>query len=65
MGERVFIAWAGLKGAVPILLAAFAVVASVSEAPRIYLIVFVVVIFSVVGQGSLASRRRTTPGRPD
>lgn len=52
-GERLFISWAGLKGAVPILLAAFAVVAGVDEADRIYLIVFVVVIFSVVVQGSL------------
>jgi cell volume regulation protein A len=52
-GERLFIAWAGLKGAVPILLAAFAVVAAVDQANRIYLIVFVVVIFSVVVQGSL------------
>jgi cell volume regulation protein A len=52
-GERLFVAWAGLKGAVPILLAAFAVLAKVDEAARIYLIVFVVVIFSVVVQGSL------------
>jgi cell volume regulation protein A len=51
--ERVFVAWAGLKGAVPILLAAFAVLAGVREAERIYLIVFVVVMFSVVIQGSL------------
>jgi cell volume regulation protein A len=52
-GERLFIAWAGLKGAVPILLAAFAVLEGVDEANRIYMIVFVVVIFSVVVQGSL------------
>jgi cell volume regulation protein A len=52
-GERLFISWTGLKGAVPILLAAFAVLAGVDEADRIYLIVFVVVIFSVVVQGSL------------
>jgi cell volume regulation protein A len=52
-GERVFVAWAGLKGAVPILLAAFALLAGVDDAMRIYLIVFVVVIFSVVVQGSL------------
>jgi potassium/hydrogen antiporter len=63
-GERVFIAWAGLKGAVPILLAAFAVVAAVDQANRIYLIVFVVVIFSVVVQGSLievVARRLRVP----
>ena len=52
-GERLFVAWAGLKGAVPILLAAFALLENVDEAKRIYLIVFVVVIFSVVVQGSL------------
>jgi cell volume regulation protein A len=51
--ERVFVAWAGLKGAVPILLAAFAVLAGVRDAERIYLMVFVVVMFSVVIQGSL------------
>jgi potassium/hydrogen antiporter len=52
-GERAFIAWSGLKGAVPILLAAFAVIAEVQEADRIYGIVFVVVLVSVVGQGTL------------
>jgi cell volume regulation protein A len=51
--ERVFVTWAGLKGAVPILLAAFAVLAGVRDAERIYLMVFVVVMLSVVIQGSL------------
>jgi cell volume regulation protein A len=51
--ERAFIAWCGLKGAVPILLAAFAVLSEVPDAERIYGIVFVVVLFSVVGQGTL------------
>jgi cell volume regulation protein A len=49
--ERVFLAWGGLKGAVPILLAAFAVLEGVSSANRIYGIVFVVVAFSVIVQG--------------
>jgi potassium/hydrogen antiporter len=60
MGERLFIAWGGLKGAVPILLAALAVLADVDEAQRLYEIVFVVVLFSVAVQGSslaLAARR--------
>ena len=64
LGERLFIAWAGLKGAVPILLAAFAVLQGVDQASRIYLIVFVVVIFSVVLQGSpieLVARRLGVP----
>ena len=51
-GERVFIAWGGLKGAVPILLGALAVLAAVGEAGRLYGIVFLVVLFSVVVQGA-------------
>ena len=51
--ERAFIAWSGLKGAVPIMLAALAVIAAVDDAPEIYNVVFVVVLFSVVVQGSL------------
>jgi potassium/hydrogen antiporter len=54
-GERIFIAWGGLKGAVPILLAAFAILAEVDDARRLYEIVFVVVLFSVVVQGSSLS----------
>ena len=52
-GERGFIMWSGLKGAVPILLASLAVVASTDYARELYGIVFVVVLFSVVVQGSL------------
>ena len=52
-GERLFVAWSGLKGAVPILLAAFAVIAAVDDAAQIYDIVFVVVLFSVAVQGTL------------
>jgi cell volume regulation protein A len=51
-GERVFVMWSGLKGAVPILLASFAVLGEVANANRIYGIVFVVVAFSVVLQGA-------------
>jgi cell volume regulation protein A len=51
-GERLFVMWGGLKGAVPILLAAFAVAASVPHAQRLYETVFVVVLASVVVQGS-------------
>jgi potassium/hydrogen antiporter len=51
-GERVFVMWSGLKGAVPILLASFAVLANVEDARRIYGIVFVVVAFSVALQGA-------------
>lgn len=52
-GDRVFIAWSGLKGAVPILLAAFALLDGVEGAETVYGIVFVAVLFSVFGQGSL------------
>jgi cell volume regulation protein A len=59
-GERAFIAWSGLKGAVPILLAAFAVIGGVRGADSVYGVVFVAVLFSVFGQGSLvpAAARR-------
>ena len=49
--ERVFVIWGGLKGAVPILLAAFALGGGVADARRIYETVFVVVLASVVVQG--------------
>jgi cell volume regulation protein A len=66
LGERAFIAWSGLKGAVPILLASLVLLGGVSEADRIYGIVFVVVAFSVLVQGSLvpaAARRCGVPIR--
>jgi potassium/hydrogen antiporter len=50
--ERLFVIWGGLRGAVPILLAAFAVLAAVEDADRVYDIVYVVVAFSVIVQGS-------------
>ena len=50
-GEKVFVVWGGLKGAVPILLGSLAVLAGVDEAGRIYGIIFVVVLFSVFVQG--------------
>ena len=52
-GERLFVMWSGLKGAVPILLAALALIAGVDDGQEIYGIVFVVVLFSVVVQGTL------------
>ncbi|MGB2953256.1 MAG: cation:proton antiporter [Gaiellaceae bacterium] len=67
-GERFFVMWSGLKGAVPILLAAFTLLAGVEGADRIYGIVFVVVAFSVVLQGMtiplLASRAGVHGGVP-
>ena len=52
IGERLFLMWGGLKGAVPIFLAAFAILAGVDHAQRLYGIVFVVVALSVVVQGT-------------
>ncbi|MDQ1722581.1 MAG: potassium/hydrogen antiporter [Pseudonocardiales bacterium] len=52
--ERAFVLFAGLKGAVPILLGSFVLAAHVPDAERLYGIVVVVVLFSVLLQGSLA-----------
>ncbi len=64
--ERLFVIWCGLRGAVPILLATFALLEGVDQAERIYDIVFVVVAFSVLVQGStvpLVARRLKIPMR--
>jgi cell volume regulation protein A len=64
LGERLFIMWGGLKGAVPILLGTLIVLSDVDEARRLYEIVFVVVTFSVVVQGGSipwAARRLGVP----
>jgi cell volume regulation protein A len=49
--ETAFIAWAGLKGAVPMLLGVLAVSGGVPDAARLLAIVFVVVVASIVMQG--------------
>jgi cell volume regulation protein A len=51
--ERSFVLFAGLKGAVPILLGSYLLAAGVPDASRLYGIVAVVVIFSVFVQASL------------
>ena len=66
-GERVFVLFAGLKGAVPILLGELLLAADLPDAERLYGIVVVVVIFSVVVQGSLVptvARRLGVPMQP-
>ena len=45
--------WAGLKGAVPILLGVFIVAEGVDHAAQMYAVIFVVVVFSVFVQGGL------------
>ena len=51
--ENAFVLFAGLKGAVPILLGLSIVAAHVAHAQRLYGIVIIVVAFSVLVQGSL------------
>jgi cell volume regulation protein A len=51
-GERAFIVWGGLKGAVPILLGTTVLLAGVADAQRIDDIVVVVVFLSVLVQGT-------------
>jgi potassium/hydrogen antiporter len=66
VGERLFVMWGGLKGAVPILLGTLVLLSGVSQANRIYDIVFLVVAFSVVVQGTsipFAAKRLGVPMR--
>jgi potassium/hydrogen antiporter len=65
-GEKLFLLWGGLKGAVPILLGSLAVLEGVDESARIYGIIFVVVLFSVIVQGGsvpFAAHRLRVPFR--
>jgi cell volume regulation protein A len=50
-GEKLFVIWGGLRGAVPILLGTFALLAGAPSAQRIYHLLFIVVAFSVIFQG--------------
>lgn len=62
--ERWFVLWAGLKGAVPILLGTYILASDDGNRVKAYDIVFVVVLFSVVVQGGLVpwlSRRLNLP----
>lgn len=52
-GERGFVLWAGLKGAVPILLGTYVLAERLPSASRVYDVIFVVVCISVVVQGGL------------
>jgi cell volume regulation protein A len=52
-GERAFVLWSGLKGAVPILLGTYVITEGVDGSGRIYSVIFVVVLVSVTVQGGL------------
>ena len=56
--SALFVLFAGLKGAVPILLGELLLTADVPDAERLYGIVVIVVIFSVLVQGSLVPPSR-------
>lgn len=67
--ELAFVAWVGLRGAVPIMLATFPVFAGVPGATRVFDLVFFVVVVSAVVQGASvrwAARRLglEVPGPP-
>ena len=66
--ERVMLGWAGLRGAIPIWLATFPVVAGVGDAPEVFNVVFFVVVASTLVQGAsfepLARRLGVTTTEP-
>jgi len=53
VGERAFVLWSGLKGAVPILLGTYVLASGTAPDRLVYEVIFVVVLFSVVVQGGL------------
>ncbi len=65
--ERVFVSWAGLRGAVPIVLATFALSAGISDSATIFNAVFFVVVVSTIVQGLTLepiARRLGLTGKP-
>ena len=58
--EQVFLSWAGLRGAVPIVLATFPIVEGVPDAIRLLNIVFILVVVFTLVQGPEPGRRSRT-----
>ncbi len=66
--ESVLVGWAGLRGAIPVVLATFPVIAGVPQAERFFNLVFFVVLLSTLIQGAtfepLARSLGLTGGQP-
>ena len=62
--ERAFVLWAGLKGAVPVLLGTYLLTSSQDHRLEAYDVVFVVVLFSVLVQGGLVPAVAARLGLP-
>jgi cell volume regulation protein A len=66
--ERVMLGWAGLRGAIPIWLATFPVIAGVEDSEFLFNVIFFVVVTSTLVQGAtfepLARRLRVTTSEP-
>ena len=65
-GERAFVLWSGLKGAVPVLLGTYVLSSGQADEVLLFDVIFVVVAFSVIVQGSLVfplARRWRVPMR--
>jgi cell volume regulation protein A len=66
--ERIVLGWAGLRGAVPVVLATFPVIAGIPDSLSFFNVVFFSVVFSLVLQGPtfepLARRLQLTSNRP-